>query len=84
MTFGVDAHKWCHTIVAVDETGGRVAVSTVGSSTADHLEVLARAQRHIPAGEQRRWAIEDYRHLSRRLEADLFVRVRRWCGYPRS
>jgi transposase len=67
---GVDAHKRTHTIVAVDGNGRRLAERTIGTSTADHLGLLRWASQF---GEQqeRQWAVEDCRHLSRRLERDL-------------
>lgn len=67
VTLGVDAHKRTHTAVAVDETGRRLAERTVPATGAGHLELARWARRF---GE-RRWALEDCRHLSRRLEADL-------------
>jgi transposase len=66
--FGIDAHKRTHTVVAVDERGRKLGERTVGTTTADHLELLVWASRF---GAQRRWAVEDCRHLSRRLERDL-------------
>jgi transposase len=65
---GIDAHKRTHTIVAVDERGRRVAERTINATTADHLTVIAWAE---ALGDDRRWAVEDCRHLSRRLERDL-------------
>lgn len=67
---GVDAHKRSHTVVVADETGRRLASKTVGTTTAAHLTLLRWAAAH---GAQRRWAIEDCRHLSRRLERDLLT-----------
>ena len=40
------------------------------TTSKDHLGLLRWAARF---GEQRRWAVEDCRHLSRRLERDLLV-----------
>jgi len=68
LTIGIDAHKRTHTAVACDESGRELARRTIGTSSADHLALLAWARRH---GEQRLWAVEDCRHLSRRLERDL-------------
>jgi transposase len=65
---GIDAHKRSHTVVAVDEHGRQLATKTVGAATADHLGLLRWAGQF---GAQRQWAIEDCRHLSRRLERDL-------------
>jgi transposase len=65
---GIDAHKRTHTVVAVDERGRKLGERTVGTTTADHLELLVWASGF---GTERRWAVEDCRHLSRRLERDL-------------
>lgn len=69
-TFGVDAHKRTHTIVAVDERGKAVGQTTVGTTSKGHLGLLRWAARF---GVERRWAVEDCRHLSRRLERDLLA-----------
>jgi hypothetical protein len=70
VTFGVDAHKRTHTIVAVDDRGTPVGQTTVGTTSQDHLVLLRWAARF---GAERRWAVEDCRHLSRRLERDLLA-----------
>jgi transposase len=64
---GADLHKRSHTLVAVDATGRRLAEKTAAATPAGHLELLAWAAR-FP---ERRFALEDCRHLSRRFEADL-------------
>jgi transposase len=66
--FGIDAHKRTHTVVAVDETGRQLACRTLATTTAAHLELLSWAE---TVSEQRKWAVEDCRHVSRRLERDL-------------
>ena len=68
VTIGADLHKRTHTLVAVDEHGRRLGERTVAATPAGHLELLAWAQARYP---ERRWALEDCRHLSRRLERDL-------------
>jgi transposase len=65
---GIDAHKRSHTAVAVDASGRKLGQRTTGTTSEDHLGLLAWAEQF---GTQRWWAIEDCRHLSRRLEADL-------------
>jgi transposase len=71
VTLGIDAHKRTHTVVAVDDAGRELgARTTTATTTADHLDLLRWAQRF---GGERRWAVEDCRHLSRRLEADLLA-----------
>jgi len=76
VTLGVDAHKRSHTIVAIDGVGRKVGHKTVAATPAGHLEAL----RFAGTFEDRPWAIEDCRHLSRLLEGDLLragERVRR-------
>jgi transposase len=65
---GIDAHKRSHTAVAVDEAGRKIGQHTTGTTSADHLALLNWAEQF---GDERLWAIEDCRHLSRRLERDL-------------
>lgn len=64
---GVDSHKRTHTVVAVDATGRKLAEKTVAAISAGHLELVRWAGR-FP---ERTFALEDCRHLSRRLSADL-------------
>jgi transposase len=67
--FGIDAHKRTHTAVGIDDVGRQLGCKTTTSTTsADNLALLKWAERF---GSHRVWAIEDCRHLSRRLEADL-------------
>jgi transposase len=66
---GVDSHKRTHTAVAVDGTARKLAEKTVATTTAGHLELVRWATRF----EDRTWALEDCRHLSRRLSTDLVV-----------
>jgi transposase len=69
ITLGIDAHKRTHTVVAVDEVGRQLGQKTTTATTSqDHLGLLHWAERFGP---ERRWAVEDCRHLSRRLERDL-------------
>jgi transposase len=72
VTLGVDAHKRSHTIVAVDEHGRQLAVKTVATTTKDHLGLLTWAEQFTDPDGEVIWAVEDCRHLSRRLERDLF------------
>ncbi len=67
VVLGTDAHKRSHTVVAVDEAGAEVDSVTVGATPEGHLRLVKWAARWP----DRRWAIEDCRALSRRLEADL-------------
>jgi transposase len=67
--FGIDAHKRTHTVVAIDDAGRKLGEKTTRSTTTEaNLEVLRWADSF---GTERRFAVEDCRHLSRRLEADL-------------
>lgn len=69
ITLGIDAHKHTHTVVAVDELGRQLGVKTTTATTSeDHFALVCWAVRF---GEERTWAVEDCRHLSRRLERDL-------------
>ena len=67
VTLGADTHKSTHTIVVVDANGRQLGARTVAATPTGHLQLLEWAS-HWP---DRNWAIEDCRHLSRRLEADL-------------
>ena len=67
MTIGGDSHKKTHTFVAVDDLGRKVAVKTVAATTGGHLDAI----RWAAQWPERRWALEDCRHLTRRLESDL-------------
>jgi transposase len=73
VVFGIDAHKRTHTIVAVDARGRQLAVRTIGTNTKDHLDLLTWAEQLAGDGEPLLWAVEDCRHLSRRLERDLLA-----------
>jgi transposase len=67
VTLGTDTHKSSHTVVAVDANGRQLAERTVAATPAGHLQLVQWASQWP----ERTWAIEDCRHLSRRLEADL-------------
>jgi transposase len=67
VVIGVDSHKHTHTVVAADENGRQLADKTVAATSAGHLELVRWAGRFT----ERRWALEDCRHLSRRLSTDL-------------
>jgi transposase len=67
VVLGSDSHKRTHTFVATDDNGRELAHKTVKATPAGHLE----ARRWAEQWPERTWALEDCRHLSRRLEADL-------------
>ena len=69
IVISADTHKGTHALAAVDEGTGRVC---------DQREIKAEESGHLAAlrwarglGEERVWAIEDCRHVSRRLEQAL-------------
>jgi transposase len=67
VVIGVDAHKRTHTLVATDGLGRQLATRTVAATTEGHVAALSWAS----SWPRRRWAVEDCRHLTRTLEADL-------------
>lgn len=67
VTLGVDSHKRTHTAVAVNGNGRQLASKTV-AATSDGDRELLKWSRQWP---KRQWAVEDCRHVSRRLESDL-------------
>ncbi|MGB6772392.1 MAG: IS110 family transposase [Candidatus Dormiibacterota bacterium] len=69
VVLGIDAHKRTHTAVAVDEHGKRLGTKTVPATSAGNLELVRWASQF---GEHR-FAVEDCRHLSRRLERDFLA-----------
>ncbi len=69
VTLGTDAHKRNHTVVAVDAAGAEIGSVTVAATPQGHLRLV----KWVAQYEQRRWAIEDCRTLSRRLESDLLA-----------
>lgn len=80
VTLGIDAHKRTHTVVAVDDVGRELGTKTTAATTSeDHLGLLRWAERFDGP---RVWAVEDCRHLSRRLEADLLAAGERIVRVP--
>jgi hypothetical protein len=53
---GIDAHKRTHTIVAVDGQGRQLAQRTTGTTSTDHLELVAWAG---GLSGERLWAVAD-------------------------
>ena len=64
---GIDAHKDWHTLVAVDDVGKRLAELTVEARAKGHQKILAWLAQFTDV----QVAVEDCRHLTRRLEVDL-------------
>jgi transposase len=67
VVLGADLHKRSHTVVVIDATGRKLAERRVVATVEGHLELRRWAARWP----ERTWALEDCRHLSRRLEGDL-------------
>ena len=67
VVLGADLHKRNHTVVVIDETGRKLAEKTIAATTEGHLEL----RRWATAWPDRTWGLEDCRHLSRRLDAEL-------------
>ena len=67
VVLGADLHKRSHTVVVTDLNGRRLADKTVPATDAGQREL----RRWAAAWPERTWALEDCRHLSRRLEVDL-------------
>jgi transposase len=67
IVIGIDSHKRTHTAVAADGNGRKVAEVTLATTSEGHLGLVRWAGR-FP---DRRFALEDTRHLSRRLSTDL-------------
>jgi transposase len=69
VTLGGDCHKRNHMLVAVDENGLPLGELRVAATPDGHVEALVWARRWP----ERRWALENCRHLSRTLERDLLT-----------
>ncbi|WP_433204948.1 hypothetical protein ACQP1G_17040 [Nocardia sp. CA-107356] len=62
-------HKRTHTLVAADPVGCRLAEKTIGTISEDHLKAVEWAAQWPDA----KFALEDCRHVTRRLERDLLA-----------
>jgi transposase len=67
VVLGADLHKRSHTVVVIDGAGRKLAERRVAATAEGHLEL----RRWASQWSERTWALEDCRHLSRRLEADI-------------
>jgi transposase len=67
VVLGADLHKRSHTVVVIDEAGRRLAEKTIPATDTGHLEL----RRWAGQWPDRTWGLEDCRHLSRRLDAEL-------------
>jgi transposase len=69
VVIGIDAHKWTHTLVAIDQVGRKLAERTVRATPEGNVAAATWASQW----QQVTFAIEDCRHVTRRLEADLLT-----------
>ncbi|MBE1470806.1 transposase [Kibdelosporangium phytohabitans] len=67
---GIDAHKRTHTAIVVNQLGRTLATKTTGTTSKDNLTLLRWATEH---DNERIWAVEDCRNMTRRLEQDLLA-----------
>jgi transposase len=72
VVLGIDVHKGTHTAVAVDEVGRELDQITVRATDAGHRRLLRWALRCWPEA-RLRFAVEDCRHVSTRLERALLA-----------
>ena len=68
---GADVHKRTHTFVGVDEAARELGHRTFPATTDGHRSAVRWARKTF--GAELRWAVEDCRHLSARLERDLLT-----------
>lgn len=71
MVFGVDPHKQTHTAVAADELGRKKAEKTVRARPEGYRELISWARGLEPG--QRKWAVEDVRHVASGLVRELLA-----------
>jgi transposase len=80
MVLGIDPHKKSHTVAALEAaTGELVAELTVAADRRGHARLIAWARRLTP---ERRFAIEDCRHVSGHLERALIAAGERCVRVP--
>ncbi len=80
VVIGADTHKGSHALAAVDEGTGRVRGSReIKADGAGHLAAVRWAR---GLDDDRVWAIEDCRHVSRRLEQALLAAGERVVRVP--
>ena len=80
MVIGVDTHKRSHALSAVDEGTGRVRGSREIQADEVGHQAAVRWARELDC--ERVWAIEDCRHVSRRLEQALIAAGERVIRVP--
>jgi len=69
IVIGADSHKRTHTVVALDPVGRKLAEKTMPATSEGHLALATWAAQWPEV----RFALEDCRHLTRRLERDLLT-----------
>jgi transposase len=69
---GIDVHKATHTPVAVDDVGRKIGQRMVAATDAGHRQLLGWALRQWP-GDGLRFAVEDCRQVSTRVERTLLL-----------
>jgi transposase len=80
IVIGADTHKGSHALAAVDEGTGRVRGSReINADDGGHLAAVRWAR---GLDEDRVWALEDCRHVSRRLEQALLAAGERVVRVP--
>src|SRR5215203_4253069 len=70
---GADSHKRSHTVVALNEVGRRLGQKIVSTDIDGHLAL----QQWSGQFDDVQFALEDCRHLTRRLEGDLLAEGQR-------
>jgi transposase len=75
---GTDSHKRTHTVVALDDVGRRLGEKTLATTSDGHLTLVQWAAQWP----QVTFALEDCRHLTRRLERDLLTAGHRVVRVP--
>lgn len=75
---GTDSHKRTHTVVALDDVGRRLGEKTVAATSDGHLVLVQWAAQW----DEVTFALEDCRHLTRRLERDLLTAGQRVVRVP--
>jgi transposase len=78
IVIGLDVHKQSVTAVAVDEAGRMLDEKTIPVGSQE-LQAWAAG-----LSEERLWAVEDCRQLTRWLERQLLALGESWCGCRRS
>ena len=68
---GVDAHKYSHTLVAVDQVGAKRGEKTVAATSTGHLEAMAWVRAKF--GGDVVWGVEDQRSATGLLERELLA-----------